>query len=199
MWCRRRSTLIAVAWAALLVCPIAVGCGGSSGTGSSSTVARSSHLPGIKGERPGREAASDLRLSVADCAALATALGHQTDAHLRRQSDPSPPLSRCRLSGAGVEVNVYLDSSYAAHQRYENRVVEQAQFGAPDTTKLPHPVARVGSGAGSANWVPALRSLFAVRGNRWLTVAYAVDGLSNSSSRRDAARLARVAFRLSSH
>jgi hypothetical protein len=36
----------------------------------------------------------------------------------------------------GVEVNVYLDAGYAAHQRYENGMVAQAQFGGPDPAKI---------------------------------------------------------------
>jgi hypothetical protein len=63
-----------------------------------------------------------------------------------------------RLSGPRADVNVYLDAAYAAHQRYANRMVEQAQLGAPDPAKVPHPVAGVGdpgSHGGSANWVPA--------------------------------------------
>src|SRR5262249_50716646 len=111
-----------------------------------------------------------------------------------------PPLSRCRIAGPGVNVHVYLDSSYAAHQRYENRMVEQAQFGAPDPRKIPHPVDGVGRparGGGSAQWGPAFRSLFAGRGTRWLTIAYAVDGVSDRQALLQAATLARIAFRSS--
>lgn len=182
-----------VACALLLAGAVLAGCGGG-GSGATET----SGAPGVKGERPGREAAGVARLSSADCAALAAQVEHRLGARLRRRSEPSPPLSRCRLSGRGADVNVYLDAAYAARQRYKNRMVETAQFGAPDPAKLPHPVPGVGDAAGgSASWVPAYHSLFAVRGNRWVTVAYAVSGEPERRLRAEAAALARAAFRLS--
>lgn len=202
MGCGHRTSLVSAALATLLAaCAVLAGCGnsGSQESGPTGTSARS-EAPGVKGERAGREAATRLHLSRADCAALAAQVRSRSGAKLRRRSEPSPPLSRCQLSGPGVAVNLYLDTAYAAHQRYENRMVEQAQFGAPETAKLPHPVAGVGepgSHGGSANWVPGYNSLFAVRGNRWLTVAYSVAGLPNRHLRAGAAALARTAFRLS--
>jgi hypothetical protein len=97
-------------------------------------------------------------------------------------------------------VSVYLDAAYAARRRYENRMTEQAQFGAPDPAKVPHPVAGVGDpapGEHFASWVPAYSSLFAVRGNRWLTVAYSIAGAPQSRRRSGASALARRAFVLS--
>jgi hypothetical protein len=47
--------------------------------------------------------------------------------------------------------------------------------------------------------VPGLGSLFATRGNRWLTVAYSVDGVPSPQARDRAAALARLGFRLSAH
>jgi hypothetical protein len=104
------------------------------------------------------------------------------------------------VSGPGVEVNVYLDTAFAARQRYDNRMVEQVQFGAPDPAKLPHPVADVGDRSAfnhDASWVPAYHSLFAVRGNRWLTVSYGVTTVPRPRLQSEAAVLARQAFRLS--
>ncbi|HVO55820.1 MAG TPA: hypothetical protein VMT37_15530 [Solirubrobacterales bacterium] len=154
---------------------------------------------GIRGERVGGEAAGTARLSDADCAALGRALRGQTGRRVGVAARPGPPLSRCRLSGHGVDVNVYLDTAHAAHQRYENRIVEQAQFGAPDPARVPHPVAGVGTpsaGEHEASWVPALSTLFAVRGNHFLTVAYAVAGWSRPRRLGAASDLARQAFRL---
>jgi hypothetical protein len=97
-------------------------------------------------------------------------------------------------------VNVYLDASYAARRRYENRIVEQVQFGVPDPARLPHPVPGVGdpsAGNHDAGWAPAYSTLFAVRGNRWLTVAYAVAGEPPVRRRVEAAVPARRAFELS--
>ena len=47
-----------------------------------------------------------------------------------------------------------------------------------------------------ANWIPALDSLLAVRGNRWLTVTISVPGHSDRRLRNEAAALARTGFRL---
>ncbi|HET7445613.1 MAG TPA: hypothetical protein VFJ57_13250 [Solirubrobacterales bacterium] len=193
MRCGHRLSLDLVAIAVvLLAAALAVGCGGESGT------TEAGGTPGVKGERPGREAAGVARLSAADCAALAARVERDLGAPVRHRPEPSPPLSRCRLTGPGADVDVYLDAAYAARQRYKNRMVETAQFGAPDPAKLPHPVPGVGDrGGGSASWVPAYHSLFAVRGNRWVTVAYAVAGEPERRLRGEAAGLARAAFRLS--
>ncbi|HUC00968.1 MAG TPA: hypothetical protein VMS11_14190 [Solirubrobacterales bacterium] len=195
MRCGHRLSLDLVATAAilLLAAALAGGCGGGQGSTTDTSGA-----PGVKGERPGREAAGVAELSAADCTALAARVERRLGFKLRHRSKPSPPLSRCRLTGPGADVNVYLDAAYAARQRYKNRMVETAQFGAPDPAKLPHPVARVGDGgaqSGSAEWVPAYHSLFAVRGNRWITVAYAVAGEPGRRLRAEAAALARAAFR----
>jgi hypothetical protein len=169
---------------------------------------------GIKGEDPSTEAATKARLSAADCAALGRlAEGHlgakparrsnPSASHgtsLARSSDPSPPLSRCRLSGPGVSINVFLDTGFAAHQRYANRIAETVQFNTEHPAGLPRPVPDVGEKAAynaDANWIPALRSLLAVRGNRWLTVTISVAGMSNRRLRDEAAVLASAGFRLS--
>jgi hypothetical protein len=88
----------------------------------------------------------------------------------------------------------------SAHQRYLNRMVEQDQFGAPDPSRTTHPVPDVGDtahGNQNASWVPGLGSLFASRGNRWLTVAHSVDGVPSPQVRDGAAVLVRLGFRLS--
>lgn len=148
------------------------------------------------------EHATRLHLSAADCGSLDRVLIRQVGRDAKSDSEPSPPLSFCRLRGHGLHVTVSLDTSYGARQRYTNRMVEQAQFGAPDRARLPHPVAGVGDpspGNQYANWVPAYNTLYAVRGNRWLTVVYSVAGESETHRRAEAADLARRAFRLSAH
>jgi len=145
--------------------------------------------------------ALNLALGAADCAALVRSLAHAGGEAPRRRSEPTPPLSHCNLTGAGLDVNVYLDVGHAARQRYENRMTEQVQFGAPDPNKLPHPVPGVGDpGAYDhfASWVPAYDTLFAVRGNRWVTVAFSRAGVPPRRLEAEAAALARLAFRLSS-
>jgi hypothetical protein len=192
---RKRGTVGATLAAALTLAVPLAACGGAGQDQSTSPRGTPSRPDRYQAER-----ASGLRLSRADCAALGAEAEGRLGRELRRRAKPTPPLSRCRLTGPGVDVNVYLDAAYAAHQRYKNRMVEQAQFGAPDPAKLPHPVAGVGQRAAydaDASWVPAYHSLFAVRGNRFLTVAYSVIGAPDRQLRDDAADLARSAFRLS--
>lgn len=214
----------------LVACLVTVGCGGGSGTtpepgsggrttagvgaaGPSTAKTRPSaaaggkesiHEPvqsrGIKGEDPTTEAATRAHISAADCAALGALAERRFGTKLARHSDPSPPLSHCRLSGRGTSVNVFLDTGFAAHQRYENRITETVQFNAQHPTGLPRPVPHVGEKAAynaDANWIPALRSLLALRGNRWLTVTISVAGKSNRQLRDEAAVVARAGFRLS--
>jgi hypothetical protein len=188
---------------------VTVGCGssGSGTTAGGSSSARSGHEAirepvqsrGIKGEDPTTEAATRARISAGDCAALGKLAEAKLGTDLARRSDPSPPLSHCRLSGPGIQVNVFLDSGFAAHQRYANRIDETVQFNAEHPAGLPQPVPQVGEKAAynaNANWIPALRSLLAVRGNRWLTVTISVAGKSNRQLRDEAAVLARAGFKL---
>lgn len=185
--------------AALISALLATACDGASG----GTVPAPGPPPkerGIRGELIGAEPASNLHLSRADCAALAREAQARRGRPLRWDSRPEAPLSRCQLLGPGLEIGLYLDTAHAAHQRYENRMVEQAQFGAPDPARVPHPVPGVGesaAGAHGASWVPAYSSLFAVRGGRFLTVTYSASGLSRTQRRQAAIATARHAFRLS--
>jgi hypothetical protein len=198
-------------------CLVTVGCGGESlsGTTNGSTTPggstsagatngrRAIHEPvqtrGTKGEDPRAEAATTARVSAGDCAALGRLAERRLGVRLSRHSDPKSPLSHCRLSGQDAEVNVYLDSGFAAHQRYANRIEETVQFNGEKPEGLPQPVPHVGEKAAynaDASWIPALKSLLAVRGNRWLTVTISVPGLSDDELRDEAAVLARAGFKL---
>jgi hypothetical protein len=197
----RRNAAAPIA-AALLFAALLSACGGSGSTTASGSGSTGSEVVarGPKGERIGGEAASSLHLSRADCVALRRRAEDQAGVHLAAQAEPTPPSSRCRLTGAGATIGVYLDAGRAARQRYVNRMVEQNQFGAPDPGRVTHPVPGVGDpapGNQNASWVPDLGSLFAVRGNRWLTVAYAADGVPSPQARERAAALALLGFRLS--
>lgn len=78
-------------------------------------------------------------------------------------------------------------------------MTEQVQFYGTDPAKRPHAVAGVGDRGAyehTASWIPSLSTLYAVRGNRWLTVSYAGVGVSKAARRGRAAALARRAFRL---
>jgi hypothetical protein len=203
----------ALALGALVLGALA-GCGGSgastsSTAGSARAAAATTHANegpaqsrGTKGESPTTEAATSQRISGADCARLGAVLEGRLGRPLGHDPKPTPPLSACRISGHGVAVNLSLDSGFAAHQRYMNRMDEAVQFGAPDPSRVPHPVARVGEKGPYdeyANWIPAFGTLYALRGNRWLTVNYSVAGEGNRRSRAGAADLGRLAFRLTAH
>lgn len=186
---------ICAACLGLLVCLVTIGCGGGSGTTAQGTVRQR----GIKGENPTEEAASNARISATDCVALQKLAEERLDTKLSRRSTPKPPLSRCRLEAPGASVNVYLDSGFAANQRYHNRMEETVQFNSQDPGGVPHPVPHVGEKAAynsAANWIPNLGSLLAVRGNRWLTVTISVSGASDREMRDEAAVLARAGFKL---
>lgn len=150
------------------------------------------------GEHPGQEA-TKLAIDESDCRALRIAVEDAEDARARGESEASPPSSHCLISGRGLQVSVYLDASTAARQRYFNRMTEQVQFYGTETAKRPHPVAGVGDRGAyehSASWIPAFSTLYAVRGNRWLTVSYAATGVPKAVREGRAAALARRAFML---
>jgi hypothetical protein len=169
------------------------GCGGGSSSTSTPPPSR-----GIKGENPTLEAASDAHITPSDCIALQRLAEERLGTRLSRRSTPKPPLSRCRLEGPKTSINVYLDSGFAANQRYHNRMEETVQFNSSDPDKVPHPVPHVGEKSAynsAASWIPNLRSLLAVRGNRWLTVTISVAGYADRQLRDEAAVLARAGFK----
>lgn len=184
---------------AVLACASLLTACGSPGGQTTATGGKSLPPVNLKGVQPD-ERASAMHLGRGDCEALGAALARRTGRSIRASSQPRPPHSECRLTGRGVEVTISLDASYGAHQRYLNRVVETEQFGAPDQAKMPHPVPGVGEPGAygqSANWIPALGTMLAVRGNRWITVNYAAAGRSRSARKAAAGAVARQAFRLS--
>jgi hypothetical protein len=173
-----------------------VGCGSDSGSSTLTSTSGSSNR--YFGEHAGQQATS-LHLSTADCKTLAATVRKQTGSSVQRQSEPTPPNSRCQIQGRGVHVSISLDAAYAARQRYSNRIDEQVQFNAADPTKVPHAVPGVGDKGvynQYASWIPAYSTLWAVRGNRWLTVVYSVAGRTDPQRLAAAAPLARQAFRL---
>lgn len=188
--------------AALLLAALLAACGGSGVTTAAGTAPSQPETGyrGAKGERIGAEAATSQHISRAACAQLRREAEAQLGRRLALFDEPTPPSSRCRLTAPGVTIGIYLDSGRSAHQRYLNRMVEQNQFGAPDPGRVTHPVPKVGDpapGNQNASWVPDLASLFASRGNRWLTVAYSAAGVPSAQARDRAAALALVGFRLS--
>lgn len=183
---------------ALLLVTLVAACGGCGSGGADSTTSTTEPGDRYFGEHPGQEETS-LHISTGDCAALATTVRRQTGAAARQSSDPTPPNSHCQLQGPGVHVSISLDSAHAARTRYSNRIDEQVQFNAADPAKVPHPVPGVGDKGAynqNATWIPAYSTLWAVRGNRWLTVVYSAAGKTRPQRLTAAAPLARQAFRL---
>lgn len=171
-----------------------VGCGSGSDSTGSTAAGSSRFYHGYPGQN-----ATGLHIGGPDCRTLAAALEKRVGVPVRRSSDPTPPNSHCRLEGRGVHVTISLDAAYRARERYEYRMTEQVQFNAAYPDKVPQAVPNVGDpGAHDhyASWIPAYSTLFAVRGNRWLTVPYAVAGETRPQRLAGAAALARLAFRL---
>lgn len=184
----RGAALLLIAAAALAGC----------GSGGSSTTTNTPSGNTDFRERPGQQATS-LHIGAGDCKALAATVARQTGSPVRRQSEPTPPNSRCQMQRRGIHVSISLDTAYNARQRYSNRIDEQVQFNAADPTKVPHAVPDIGDkGAYDqyASWIPAYSTLWAVRGNRWLTVVYSVAGKTRPQRLAAAAPLARQAFKL---
>lgn len=171
-----------------------VGCGSNSTTSGTSNPNDSRYF----GDHPGQEA-TEAAISSDDCGVLRRVVEHAEHVQAQAESEPSPPSSRCLISGRGLRVSVYLDASTAARQRYYNRMVEQVQFYGTEPAKRPHAVAGVGDRGAyehTASWIPALSTLYAVRDNRWLTVSYAAAGVPRAVREARAAALARRGFRL---
>ena len=188
---RLRLTLLLLSLAVVLT-----GCGSDSNSSPSTSTSGSSNR--YFGEHRGQQETS-LHISAADCRALATTVREQAVSRVRRRSEPTPPNSRCQIQGGGVHVSISLDAAYAARTRYSYRIDEQVQFNAADPTKVPHAVPGVGDKGPYnqyASWIPAYSTLWAVRGNRWLTVVYSVAGETRPQRLAAAAPLARQAFKL---
>jgi hypothetical protein len=185
---RRPAVLLAIAAMTL------GGCG--SGEDDSASTGAASHR--YFGDHPG-QGATGLRISASDCRELAATVAHQARQPVRGEPEPTPPNSRCDVLGHGVRVSITLDAGYAARQRYSNRMAEQVQFNAADPTKVPHAVPNLGDRSAYnhyASWIPAYSTLYAVRGNRWITLSYAAAGESRARRLTAAAALARRAFSL---
>jgi hypothetical protein len=189
----RRSNVNAF-WVSVFLAAVIGGCGSGSDTSPPSRPAANRYF----GDHPGQQATS-AAIDRGDCRDLRRAVAVWEGSRLDAESESSPPSSRCLIRGRGLSVSVYLDAAYAARQRYANRMVEQVQFYGTDPAKRPHAVASVGDRSAhehTASWIPAFSTLYAVRGNRWVTVAYSAEGLSRPQRQAAAAALAREAFRL---
>jgi hypothetical protein len=172
------------------------GCG--SGLGSTESTSPGETGSRFFGEHRGQQPTA-AAIGGGDCRRLRRVLEGEVGTSVRGQSDPTAPNSHCQLQGRGVHVSISLDTAYRARERYEYRMEEQVQFNAADPAKVPHQVAGVGDRAAGnhyASWIPAYGTLYAVRGNRWLTLSYSVAGETRPRRLAGAADLARLAFRL---
>jgi hypothetical protein len=90
--------------------------------------------------------------------------------------------SRCDFAKV---VELSMDGAPDAVQRYQNRVVETAQFSESIPSHVPQPLKGIGDrrlGAAGANWIPFLHQLLSARGKRVLIVT--VNGAGASDSER---------------
>jgi hypothetical protein len=178
----------------LVLVAVLGGCGGS-GESSTTTASGGSRFYHAY---PGQQA-TGLHIGRGDCEALAAALKRQVGVAVRRSFDPTPPNSHCQLQGRGVHVSISLDAAYRARERYSFRMQEQVQFNAAYPEKVPRAVPHVGDPGAhnqNASWIPAYSTLYAVRGNRWLTLSYSVPGETRPQRLAGAAALAPHTFRL---
>jgi hypothetical protein len=106
------------------------------------------------------------------------------------------------VSGAGQlsacdfgQVELSLDAARDAVQRYQNRIVETAQFSESEPDRVPRTVKGIGDpdlGAAGANWIPFLHQLLSARGKRVLIVTVNGGGLSHTE-RLEAAKAVSLA------
>lgn len=81
-----------------------------------------------------------------------------------------------------------MDGAPDAVQRYQNRIVETAQFSESIPSHVPRPLKGIGDrrlGAAGANWIAFLHQLLSARGKRVLIVT--VNGTGGSDAERLAA------------
>jgi hypothetical protein len=94
--------------------------------------------------------------------------------------------SRCDFAKV---VELSIDNAPDAVQRYQNRVVETAQFSESIPSHVPRPLRGIGDrrlGAAGANWIAFLHQLLSARGKRVLIVT--VNGAGTDSERLSAAK-----------
>jgi len=117
---------------------------------------------------------------------------------LKARQQDTVDLTSCRYSGKGVSVRLSIDSASQAARRYFNSLTERQQFYGDDPKLRPRNLKGVGEdealGGSAANWVPSTGRLAAYGYERIVKVDLGVRGLSDTASRRAAARIGRIAF-----
>jgi hypothetical protein len=122
-------------------------------------------------------------------------LADELEPTLRSHGFRGGPALHPRATGAGQlsacdlgPVELTMDAANDAVQRYQNRIVETAQFSESIPSHVPRPIKGVGDprlAAAGANWIPFLHQLLSARGKRVLIVT--VNGGSLSDPDRLAA------------
>jgi len=116
---------------------------------------------------------------------------------LRESLQPHPQTSGAgQLSACDLgPLELSMDAARDAVQRYQNRIVETAQFSESIPSHVPRTVKGVGdpqlAGAG-ANWIPFLHQLLSARGKRVLIVTVNGGGLADEQ-RLEAAKAVSLA------
>lgn len=101
--------------------------------------------------------------------------------------------SSCELG----PVELTVDNAPDAVQRYQNRIVETAQFSDSRYSRVPRPVRGIGDpdlGAAGANWIPYLRQLLSARGKLVLIAEAHVPGLTDAERLALTKRVALIAW-----
>jgi hypothetical protein len=116
--------------------------------------------------------------------------GFREELERNPQTSGAGQLSACDLG----PLELSLDAARDAVQRYQNRIVETAQFSESIPSHVPRTVKGVGdpqlAGAG-ANWIPFLHQLLSARGKRVLIVT--VNGQLDNRQRLEAAKAVSLA------
>ena len=179
---RFRAVAPLVASAALAGCG-----GGSGGTPSASTTAKSSPST----------AARCARIPAKTVQGIVARADPAPAPKLRASTAGTPQLLQCHFNANGVKVGVTLDQAQNNRQRFDNRVTEMSQFSTGRPATLPRPVHGVGdakSGDEGAQWIPALDQLLAYRPGAYLIVDFTAGKASDTANRNGAAELGRRAF-----
>ena len=115
------------------------------------------------------------------------------DGALKPHPTGSPRHSTCRLG----PVELTVDNAPDAVQRYQNRIVETAQFSDSRHSRVPRTVRGVGDpdlGAAGANWIPYLRQLISARGKLVLIAEAHVPALADPERLILTRRIALIAW-----
>jgi hypothetical protein len=166
---------------------LAAGCGSDDGSAGD----RTEPLQKTPLNRPG-ESGRETR-SACDLVrpAEVARLVRRPPAAMRPSPNDSTDLSICNWHGAGVRVQLIVDSAPRAQLRYYNQLAEQFQFHNTEADRRPYQLKRVGDdhayGGAGAWWTRSKSQLVAYADERILRI--------RATGRRAAARLARLAFR----